>query len=400
LALKKEGRCLSGEYINNSTHMLWECKKGHQWFATFNCIKDKGSWCPFCSGNAKQTIEECKEMAKSKNGKCLETEYINEKIRMRWECEAGHQWKTTFDDIKNGNHWCPYCSHCAKHTIEECRQVAESRNGRCLEAEYTNIHTSMRWSCKEGHEWITSFHSIANGSWCPYCAHCIKLTIEECHQVADNRKGKCLETEYINNQTFMRWICEKGHEWLAKFNSIKNGHWCQVCAVNTPTIEVCQEIAKSRGGECLETGKINSTNPILWRCKKGHEWKAAVSDIKKGRWCPYCSRQVSKQQKEIHAYLQHQFQNENIILNDTETIEPKDLDIYIPRLKIGIEFDGDYWHYSERAIKHGALEAMEKKNKKCKEMEIDLLRIREKDWNEDKERELLRITELVSYRLK
>ena len=48
LASKHNGRCLSNEYINANSHLLWECSKGHQWKAIPNSIK-RGSWCPICA---------------------------------------------------------------------------------------------------------------------------------------------------------------------------------------------------------------------------------------------------------------------------------------------------------------------------------------------------------------
>lgn len=42
------GNCLSHQYINPKSNLLWECKKGHQWQATSGEILGNGSWCPHC----------------------------------------------------------------------------------------------------------------------------------------------------------------------------------------------------------------------------------------------------------------------------------------------------------------------------------------------------------------
>lgn len=44
LAIEKGGKCLSIEYKNNNTKMLWECRYGHRWWAKYNKIQ-QGSWC-------------------------------------------------------------------------------------------------------------------------------------------------------------------------------------------------------------------------------------------------------------------------------------------------------------------------------------------------------------------
>jgi hypothetical protein len=49
IAESREGKCLSKEYINGETPMLWECNKNHQWTAQFRSIKNRHSWCPHCT---------------------------------------------------------------------------------------------------------------------------------------------------------------------------------------------------------------------------------------------------------------------------------------------------------------------------------------------------------------
>lgn len=49
------------------------------------------------------------ELAKSRGGKCLSDKYINNRTKLRWQCNEGHIWKSTPNSIKNGS-WCPICS--------------------------------------------------------------------------------------------------------------------------------------------------------------------------------------------------------------------------------------------------------------------------------------------------
>ena len=60
-----------------------------------------------------------------------------------------------------------------------------------------------------------------------------------------------------------------------------------------------------------------------------------------------------------------------------------ELDIYIPSLKKAIEFDGDYWHKSEWAIKHNIPERDARKNRECKEVGIALFRILESAYKKN-----------------
>jgi very-short-patch-repair endonuclease len=71
--------------------------------------------------------------------------------------------------------------------------------------------------------------------------------------------------------------------------------------------------------------------------------------------------------------------NGKVLENDRIQLEGKELDIFIPSLNLGIEFDGDYWH-----TKEDAKEKDERKNQLCEEKGIRLLRIKESDWDSDR----------------
>ncbi|RHZ63306.1 hypothetical protein Glove_330g103 [Diversispora epigaea] len=85
------------------------CSKGHKWFASFNCIKHSKSWCPQCSGNFPCDLIKAKEIAHSRGGMCLFAEYINLNVPMQWMCSKGHKWFANFNNIKYVKTWCPYC---------------------------------------------------------------------------------------------------------------------------------------------------------------------------------------------------------------------------------------------------------------------------------------------------
>ena len=165
----KNGECLSTEYKNAHIKILWECNMKHKWEANFNSIRDQHSWCPVCAGKL-LTINECKEYAVSKNGLCVSPEYKNTDSKMLWRCKDNHEWEARFGDIKRGR-WCPTCvRYNMRLTLEECQEFALSKEGECLSNTYIGAHTKMKWKCKENHEWEAEFHSIKKGRWCPQCS--------------------------------------------------------------------------------------------------------------------------------------------------------------------------------------------------------------------------------------
>ena len=254
LAISRGGKCLSTEYINQGIHMEWKCKEEEHkpWPATFKNIK-KGRWCPHCARNVKLSLEECQELAISRGGKCLSTEYINAQTYIEWKCKEEYHkpWFATFNKIKNQQTWCPTCAGNDKLTLEECQELAISRGGKCLSTEYINAKTYIDWKCKEESHpsWLANFNGVKHANtWCPKCSGCAKLSLEECQELAISRGGKCLSIEYKNNETYMEWKCKKDHTWVAVFSSIKNGgSWCPDCSKSLSE-KLCREILEEYTG--------------------------------------------------------------------------------------------------------------------------------------------------------
>ena len=98
-------------------------------------------------------------------------------------------------------------------------------------------------------------------------------------------------------------------------------------------------------------------------------------------YCPHCINVYSKKEKEVFEFVKSIYNGE--ILENHKGMFPNkqmELDIYLPSLSLGIEFDGEYWHSKE-----GVKERDEKKNQLCDEKGIKLLRIREEDWDNNRQ---------------
>jgi len=62
-------------------------------------------------------LEKCKNYAKSKGGKLLSKVYLNHKTRLRWICKKGHIWESSWRNIRKG-HWCKYCKNKWKQAVK------------------------------------------------------------------------------------------------------------------------------------------------------------------------------------------------------------------------------------------------------------------------------------------
>lgn len=48
--------------------------------------------------------------------------------------------------------------------------IAVSKGGKCLSSNYVDAHFKLDWQCKEGHIWKASANGIKNGNWCKKCS--------------------------------------------------------------------------------------------------------------------------------------------------------------------------------------------------------------------------------------
>lgn len=109
--------------------------------------------------------------------------------------------------------------------------------------------------------------------------------------------------------------------------------------------------------------------------------------LKYGKTIPknFHARNISKGETEVFEYITSII-NQEVIHSDRKTLEHFELDIYIPSLKLGIEYDGDYWHSLPKMV-----ERDERKNQECYQKGIRLIRIKESDWLKNQEELKMRL---------
>ena len=109
---------------------------------------------------AKLTLEDMKNIAQERGGECLSQQYRLSHGKLLWRCAKGHEWEATPNMVRNDNTWCPYCGGKAKHTIEAMRKLAQVQGGECLSKEYISAFEKLHWRCAKGHEWFATASSV------------------------------------------------------------------------------------------------------------------------------------------------------------------------------------------------------------------------------------------------
>ena len=182
----------------------------------------------------------------------------------------------------------------------------------------------------------------------------------------------------------MWWLGKCGHEWQAAISSRNSGDGCPYCSNHrvlsgyndllTKNPELASEWHPTKNGNLSPKDVLpGSGEKVWWLGKCGHEWQAAISSRNSGVDCPVCNHRnkTSFPEQAIFYYVKQLFPDAinrdcSILNNNME------LDIYIPSIHTGIEYDGAYWHGNE--LKDREL----KKYLCCKSKDIRLIRIKEK----------------------
>lgn len=296
IARRHGGKFLSTESLSGRHKHEWQCACGYQWAATFYSVT-AGSWCPRCGDTLPKSITDAKKIAKKQGGSCESSQYKNNRQKLLWKCKYGHSWSAALTSIQGGT-WCPFCAGTKKKSINDAHSLAASKGGRCLSKRFINSRTKLQWECVLGHRWKIPLANVTGGSWCPEC-HKHRLGgkfdiqrqnyLSKVQDYARKRGGICLATEYVNNEFNMEWQCALKHRWSSSFRNVRRGRWCPVCGGSQPkTLGDAKELAASRGGLCLSRKFEKASTKLFWKCEFGHRWEATYTNVKRGTWCAEC----------------------------------------------------------------------------------------------------------------
>lgn len=115
-------------------------------------------------------LERLRAVARSRRGECLDDLYEGANLKYRFRCERGHEWAAVGNLVLGGT-WCGRCANLAKRrTLEQMQAIGRERGGRCLSTAYLENQIKLTWQCKLGHVWESSPNNVVNrGAWCPNC---------------------------------------------------------------------------------------------------------------------------------------------------------------------------------------------------------------------------------------
>ena len=338
---EKNGKKPSEVHAYSNKSAWFKCKKGHSFFQRIGRLPELGeNSCPFCSGNkvlagfndiATTNPELLDEWDYEKNIiKPTEVSKGSQKV-VWWKCKNGHSFQNKISTRTLLKTKCIYCAHqktivgendLATTNPELLKEWNYEKNTKTPQDVFAQTNYKVWWKCSIGHEYEMSPSQKMRGCGCPYCAN--KKVLRGFNDLATT-----------NHELLSEWDYDKNLD-ISPYNIT-----------------------------------YGSDKKVWWKCKKGHEWKATINSRVAGRKCPKCAyeTQSSLPEKTFYFYLSQYF-------NDIETnvhlkeLNKKELDIWIPSLRLAVEYDGASWHKDgKRDLQKDVL---------CSNNNITIIRIREK----------------------
>jgi hypothetical protein len=367
-------------YINNKQWILVTCDRGHSYKTQIlTHLKSKG--CPYCRGvkrDANLILNSLKEKHNNYYDYSLSSwNKIDDHITII--CPEHGQFQQILKLHLKG-HRCQKCSNRYRKTNDDFLKNLRIKfpDINFDISEFKNSKTRINAFCKK--HGLISFQPNFKKHVCKKCFQ------EE--KNFDNFLKKSLKiyngkydysiSEYINNQTPIKIIDAK---FGVIFEQTPQGHLKGECRKvywsNRNNTDIFIENSRKIHGSKFDYSKttyISSKLDVEIICPIHGTFYQTPNNHLKGNNCPSCNRFNIKQNK-IYDFIS-QF-HVKVHQNERKLLNGKEIDIYIPELKIGFEFNGLYWHsemYRERSYHLN-------KTKECLNSGIELFHIWEDDWN-------------------
>lgn len=178
-------------------------------------------------------------------------------------------------------------------------------------------------------------------------------------KMGSDRNGKLTPNDVTpNSNKKVWWQCENGHEWEAVISNRTRGNGCPFCygryALDGDNLQIVNPALARQWHPTKNQGltpadiKTGSNKKVWWQCEKGHEWEAVISNRTSGSGCPICKQgfQTSFPEQAIYFYLKGIFPD---TISRHKFNGRQEIDVFIPNLMFGIEYDGIYYHKNKNS---------------------------------------------------
>ena len=342
-----------------------------------------------------------KEWHPTKNGELTPNDITHgSKKKVWWLCSKGHSFDSMPNSRTASKTGCPYCSgqrvsesnNLLVLFPEIAKEWHPTFNGELAPEQFTTGSSRKKvwWLCPKGHSYASVIGNRTKENkptGCPYCSgnkisdeNNLQAVYPEIAKDWHPTKNGELTPKQVTSKTNTRvwWLCPKGHSYDSRINSrtasLTNCPYCsgrRVGEDNNLLIlfpEIAKEWHPTKNKELTPKDVTSkSDKKVWWLCPKGHSHESVVKNRTLNKsMCPDCSNQSSEPEIRILSEFKWFFDE----VNSRYKIDGVEIDIFLPNLNLGIEYDGKYWH------KDKELSDLEK-NKFLLSKGINLIRVRQ-----------------------
>lgn len=359
LVEKRGGKYLGEEIINNKRKIKIKCNKcGHIWKVFLTNFKD-GDWCFNCQKNEVGINRQKVIDLVSKKGYALRTlGELGLKTRFKVYCPVhNYCWESCYWNFKYYGNSGGTCKLCASGTIDfvSLIKLIESKNGSLIErTKKDNCGRNLIVKCNiHNHIFKTNVNIINRGIWCIQCAN-EKHTIKhwQIKKLVELKNGTLLDENCCGATTLFKTKCnifECGREWETSWARIQSGCWCPKCSgFDKYALNEIEQLIGDRG-KLLTTKIFNAQQKVDIKCSCGCIFSVHIYNLARGTWCQACQKGY-KTQIDLYDIVKDIFLGCDVKYNQylfdwLRDINKLEIDIWVPELKLAIEYDGKQHFY-------------------------------------------------------
>ena len=305
--------------------------------------------------------------------------------KVRWVCAEGHEFESRISNRTILGRGCPYCA--GRYPVVGVNDLG-TLHPELVEKFWAYDLNSLKpfelkpasnklvwWRCEKGHEWEAKPHLlIQRNQYCPFCSGKRIIVGVNDIVVAFPKVGalyhptkNTVDVATLSKGLGKRfwWVCSKGHDYEASVYQItyaveRGKEGCPVCSGDRVMVGVNDagsafpDLVKEwhptkNGDKTLFDYSTKSGIKVWWQCEKGHEWRTAIGHRSGGdqSGCPECGRVTSKGEDAVAEFVEGL--GFTVVRNTRKILGGGfEVDVYIPERKVGVEFNGVYWHSDVR----------------------------------------------------
>lgn len=260
--------------------------------------------------------------------------------------------------------YCKYCSHkCSHNSIkvkEQTIQTNRKNNGCDYPMQSAAVKEKSKQTCMRK-------YGVHHTGAAKECIEKRQHTCEEKYQsktpfgnkkIQEKIKQTNLKTRGVENPSQDKKVQEKIEATMLKKHGVR-----RYGKLESGKQKMIERSTETKRKKTLEKNKdileifddCFIVKCAIPNCKCGGQYRISkymyfLRKRNKQECCVYAnpiSKHYSYEEKDLLKYISEIY-NGNILENNKKVLDGQEIDIYLPDLKIGFEFNGDYWHMNPK----------------------------------------------------